>query len=256
MPFEKAAELLGDMLGIVVSKKTSQRYTEAAGAAYVQIQAEEVERLEQEAPQAQAGAEKLQVSVDGAMVPLVHGVWGEVKTLVVGAVQPAVEEQGEWVVHTRNLSYFSRKLNAAEFQRLALVEMHRRGVEEAREVAAIVDGAEWEQGFIDYHCPRATRILDFPHAAEHLNHIAENLYGEHTPASQAWLMERLHHLKQAGPEDLLAELHQLQQDHPESTLPPPGIFGKTPGATSLSSFSDSGLADRQRHRRKRQQAGR
>lgn len=220
MPFEKAAELLGDMLGIVVSKKMSQRYTEAAGAAYVQIQAEEVERLEQEAPLAEAGAEKLQVSVDGAMVPLGHGVWGEVKTLVVGVVQPAVEEQSEWVVHTRNLSYFSRKLNADEYQRLALVEMHRRGVAGAQEVAAIVDGAEWEQGFIDYHCPQATRILDFPHAAEHLNRIGEDLYGEHTPASQAWLVERLHHLKRAGPAELLTELHQLQQDHPESASLP------------------------------------
>jgi hypothetical protein len=52
------------------------------------------------------------------------------------------------VVHTDKLSYFSRKVNAEEFQRLALVEIHRRGVEHAQEVAAIMDGAEWEQGFI------------------------------------------------------------------------------------------------------------
>ena len=59
--------------------------------------------------------------------------------------------------------------------------MHRRGVENAKEAAAIMDGADWEQGFIDYHCPRATRILDFPHAAEHVNGIGEFLHGEHTP---------------------------------------------------------------------------
>jgi hypothetical protein len=146
----------------------------------------------------------------------VHGVWAEVKTLAIGEVQPAVEEQGERVVHTRNLSYFSRKVTAEAFQRLALVEMHRRGVEHAQEVAAIMDGAEWEQGFTDYHCPQATRILDFPHAAGHVNEIGEYLHGEHTPESQAWLSERLHHLKHEGPDELLRELHHLQSQYPEA----------------------------------------
>jgi len=214
MPFQKAAELLEDFLGIRVSVGVSQRYTETAGAAYEQLQEEEVERLEREAPAVSPQADKLQVSVDGAMVPLVHGVWAEVKTLVIGEVQPPVQQNGESVVHTRNLSYFSRKMNADTFQRLALVEVQRRGVEAAAEVAAIMDGAEWEQGFTDYHCPKATRILDFPHAAEHVTPIGELLYGEHTPESQAWLSERLHRLKHAGPDELLLELQQLQHENP------------------------------------------
>ena len=135
MPFGKAAEILEDFMGIRVSPIVSQKYTEAA---YVQLQAEAVERLENEMPPAEKGADKLQISADGAMVPLVHGTWAEVKTLVVGEVQPAVEENGERVVHTRQLSYFSRKVNAEAFQRLALVEVHRRGVEQASEVAAIM----------------------------------------------------------------------------------------------------------------------
>jgi len=215
MPFEKAAELLEEMLGIRVSKRVSQRYTEAAGEAYEQIQTEEVVRLEEAGPEPEAGAEKLQVSADGAMVPLVHGVWAEVRTVVIGEVVSAVDQQGEPVAHAHNLSYFSRKVNAETFQRLALVEMQRRSVEKAREVAAIMDGAEWEQGFVDYHCPQAMRILDFPHAAQHVNLIGEALYGEHTPESQTWLREHLHRLKHAGPDDLLLEFQQLQQAHPE-----------------------------------------
>jgi hypothetical protein len=216
MPFEKATELLADFMGIGVSEMVSQKYTEAAGAAYEELQNEEVEWLEREAPLAEKGGDKLQISVDGAMVPLLHGIWGEVRTLVVGEVQPAVEERGEKVVHTHNLSYFSRKVNAEEFQRLALVEIHRRGVERASAVAAIVDGADWEQGFIDYHCPGAIRILDFPHAGEHVNGIGECLYGDHTPESQAWLGERLHRLKQEGPDKLLGEFQILQQHYPEA----------------------------------------
>ena len=215
MPFEKAAELLEDLLGIQVSKGVSRRYTEAAGAAYEQMQTEEVERLEKEAPQPGPGAEKLQVSADGAMVPLVHGNWEEVRTVVIGEIVSELDRQGERVAHAQNLSYFSRKVKAETFQRLALVEIHRRSVENAKEVAAVMDGADWEQGFVDYHRPTAIRILDFPHAAEHVNHIGEALYGEHTAESRAWLSERLHRLKHEGPDELLQEFQQLQQAHPE-----------------------------------------
>jgi len=216
MPFEKAAEIFGDFMGIVVSKGMSQRYTEEAGAVYEQMQEEEVERLEKEAPPAEKGADRIQISADGAMVPLLHGVWAEAKTLVIGEVHSVVEKNGEKVAHARNLSYFSRKESAEAFQRLALVEMHRRGVENAKEVAAIMDGAEWEQGFTDYHCPQATRILDFPHAAEHVNSIGEYLHGEHTPESHIWLDEHLHRLKHEGPDELLHEFRDLQQQHPDA----------------------------------------
>lgn len=216
--FERAVELFEDFLGIEVGKTTSQRYTEAAGAAYEQLQKEEVEVLERQMPAACSGAEKMQISADGAMVPLLHGVWAEVRTLVIGEVRPAVEVKGERVVRTQNLSYFSRKVSAQEFGRLALGEMHRRGVENAQQVAAVMDGADWEQSFVDFHCPRAIRILDFAHAAEHINQIGEYLHGEHTPESQAWLKERLHRLKREGPDHLLIEFEKLQRKHPTAEV--------------------------------------
>jgi len=80
-------------------------------------------------------------------------------------VEEPVLERGEWVVHTRQLSYFSRLTDAGTFARLALVETHRRGVETAGQVGAVMDGAEWGQGFVDFHRPDAVRILDFPHGA-------------------------------------------------------------------------------------------
>lgn len=214
MPFGKAVELVGDFVGMKVSQIVAQNYTETAGAMYVQIQEEEVAQLEGEMSEVARGADKIQISADGAMVPLLHGIWAEVRTLVVGEVQPAVEEKGEQVVHTQNLSYFSRKVTAQEFGRLALVEMHRRGVERAKQVAAVMDGADWEQSFVDFHCPGATRILDFAHAAQHLNQIGEYVHGEHTPESQAWLKERLHRLKHEGPDQLLIEFEKLQRKHP------------------------------------------
>jgi hypothetical protein len=216
MPFEQAAELMEDMQGIRISPATSRRKSEAAGAAYVEMQTEEVEQLEKAMPEAPKGAEKMQMSADGAMVPLLHGQWAEVRTLVIGEVQPAVQEKEEWMVHTRNLSYFSRKTSLEEFERLALVEIQRRGVENAREVAAIMDGSDWLQGFTDHHRSDAVRILDFPHAGEHIGQIGEFLHGEGTPQAQEWLKGQLHRLKHEGPEDLFTELQQLQTQHPDA----------------------------------------
>ena len=181
--------MFGEFTGIKVSKIVSQRNTEKAGAVYEEIQKAEIERLQKKMPRARVYPEKLQISADGAMVPLLHGVWAEVRTLVIGEVQPAVQEKGEKVVHTRNLSYFSRKVSSEEFETASLGEMHRRGVANAKAVAAVMDGAEWLQSFTDYHCPRALRILDFAHAAEHINPVGEFLYGEHTDESKTWLKE-------------------------------------------------------------------
>jgi hypothetical protein len=218
MPFGKAVEILEDFMGMKVSQVVAKGYTHTAGEAYVVMQEEEVRELEQKMPEAAAGVDKLQFSADGAMVPLLHGVWAEVRTLVLGEVCSRRAKEGTEEVFTRNLSYFSRKMNAQEYQRQSLVEVQRRGVENARVIAAVMDGAEWEQGLVDFHCPRAIRILDFAHAVQHLNIIGESLYGEHTPQSQAWLNERAHRLKHEGPEGLLHELTRLQRKYPQSQV--------------------------------------
>jgi hypothetical protein len=216
MPFEKAAQFLFEMLGVVVSPATAIRYTEAAGAAYVHLQTEEADQIERTAPPAPKGADKMVVSADGVMVPLRQGEWGEVRTLAVGEVAVAGADPQE--VHTHRISYFSRLVEAKRFEHLSLVEIQRRGLEHSREVAAVMDGADWLQSFIDYHCPQAVRILDFPHAAQRMAQIGQALWGEATPQASQWIGAHLHQLKHQGAEELLTELRQLQAQHPELDL--------------------------------------
>jgi hypothetical protein len=215
MPFARAAQMLKRMQGVEVSEATARRQTENNGAAYVAVQEAEMEHIEQALPEAPEGPDKQLLSVDGAMVPLVGGEWAEVKTLVLGVIEEPVMEKGEWKVHARELSYFSRLAEAEVFTRLALVETHRRGVEKAGRVAAVTDGAEWEQGFIDHHRPDAVRILDFPHAGEYVSRIGTAIWGEGKPETQRWLKERLKRLKDKGPDKLLPELRTLTASRPE-----------------------------------------
>ena len=203
-PFAPAATMLAFFTGTRVSEPTVRRLTETAGALYVAVQTTAVEHLERDAPDVPTGPAVQQVSVDGAMVPLVGGDWAEVKTLAIGTVATPGQ--------TQDLSYFSRLADADSFTRLALVETHRRGTATAGVVCAVGDGAPWVQGFIDYHRPDAVRILDFPHAAEHLSQVAQALWGAGTPASSQWLTAQLHALKHGDPARVLATLRGLRDD--------------------------------------------
>jgi hypothetical protein len=214
MPFGQAVKTLFALLRVQASKASAVRATEGAGAAYVALQDAAVAQLEQQAPCAPAGPAQLVLSADGAMVPLLHGEWKEVRTLVIGEVQAST--QGE--VRTHNLSYFSRLAPAEEFTRLALVETHQRGVENSRQVAGVMDGADWLQGVLDYHCPRALRILDFPHAGQRIGEIGQALAGTDPSQTQQWTQGWLHRLKHEGPQPLLAELRAQQTQHPELEL--------------------------------------
>jgi len=220
MPFEKATAFLADLLHVQVSEAKGRRDTQAAGAAYVALQTEDAEALEQHGVPAAspAGAEKMVMSADGAMVPLVQGAWAEVKTLVVGEVLPPVLEKGLWQVHCQHLSYFSRLASAEAFEHLSLSEIQRRGVGSSPQVAAVLDGAEWLQKFVDYHRPDAVRILDFPHAGQRFAQVATALWEEDSTAAQEWTPTTLHDLKHEGPDGVLARLRDLQTQYPDSEV--------------------------------------
>ena len=209
LPFAEAAEEVADYWGIWLGEETVRRVTEAAGAASVAVQEAEVARLEREWPTPPQGPPVLQVSVDGAMVPLRHQEWAEVKTLAIGAVSVSCNRDGEQEVHTTDLSYFSRLAEAGVFTHQARGEVHRRGVQTAETVAAVNDGSPWTQGVVAIYRPDAIRILDFPHALEHLTLAAQGCFGAGTLAAQTWWRKQAHDLKQEGPTPVLAALRLL-----------------------------------------------
>jgi len=208
MPFAHAARELGWLTGAVASRQVAHRLTEAAGAAYVAEQTAAVERLDRRPTPEPIGPAVLQLSVDGAMISLVHKQWVEVKTLAVGRVdRPTTGE-----ARAREPSYFSRRAAHADFRRLALAETHRRGVGTAGAVVAVMDGATWLQGFIDFHRHDAVRVLDFPHAVEYLTRAGHEALGAGmtaTEVSKAWLARQAHALKHDGPDPVLAALRAL-----------------------------------------------
>jgi hypothetical protein len=208
LPFEQVPSLLASLCGLTVSVSTACAVTEAAGAALCTVVDAELTRLKRDLPDAPRGAKTQQVSVDGAMVPIVGGTWREARTLAIGRV--CHDAAGE--VTTDELSYFCRMTDAERFAELATVEVHRRGVEHAQVVAAVADGAPWCQGFSDLHVPDAVRILDFPHAVEHLGVVADAAFGEGSDAAATWLATQRHELRHGDPTTVLSAIAALPVD--------------------------------------------
>ena len=138
-----------------------------------------------------------------------HGEWAEVKTLAIGTIEEP-NLRGE--VHARDLSYFSRMMEHQGFARLATVKRTGVAPKGLGRVCAVVDGAEWQQKFIDLHRPGAVRILDWCHAAEHLAKASQAAFGSGTAAASEWLGVQLHQLKHGEPEQTLRDLRALCQE--------------------------------------------
>lgn len=206
LPFAEAAAELAYFWRISVSKSTARRHTEAAGAAYDALQTAAAEALDLAAGAAPVGPPRQFLSADGAMVPLVGGEWAEVKTLAIGTLAPGPGPAAP--AQLTALSYYSRLADAEAFARLAVVETHRRGVPTAGAVVAVTDGSAWLQGFVDYHRPDAVRVLDFPHAVEHLTAAAQAAFGAAGDAA-AWVAAQAHTLKHGDPMRVLLALLDL-----------------------------------------------
>ena len=217
MSFVRAGREAAHFTGTTVGGTTVRRLTERAGAAYMAVQTAAVTLLERELPAPPEGPAVQALSVDGAMVPLVGGVWAEVRTLALGEVvvrEVRTRRDRERTVHAQDLSYFSRLTDHDTFARLATVETQRRGTATAGVVCAVVDGAPWMQDFMTWQRPDAVRILDWPHALGYVAGVATAVYGTDTAAARAWLARHRRVLLEEddGPALVLADLRRLRMD--------------------------------------------
>lgn len=176
MPFGQVPAVMDLICGVPMARSSVRRITEASGTALATREEADAAQIRTTLPAPVRGPARQQVSVDGAMVPIVGGEWREVKTLAIGDLDDgAAQRAGAW-------SYLSRIEEADRFAEVATGELHRRGTFAAETVVAVADGALWCQQFYAYHVPAAIRILDFPHAAEHLSRAAHACFG---PGPQA-----------------------------------------------------------------------
>ena len=212
MPFKQAVEEVWLNQHSYVEESTLRRIVYIHGEAAEALERTEVERLEREAPSAKATPRRLFASADGALIQLTTGEWTEVKTMAVGEFAGIWNaKKGRIQVKGKEISYFSRSYRAREFERYALAELQRRGIDNAEQVVTINDGAEWIQSFADYHFPKAVRILDFSHALDYISKAGQSVWGEGTKRFKQWYRHMRHQLKHHPPQRTLTDLALLSR---------------------------------------------
>jgi hypothetical protein len=143
----------------------------------------------------------------------IDGGWHDVKC---GAIyggerrELRIVEGGVEAVVSRDRSgrkhYLARQEEAAAFGERIYVEAVRQGLEQAREVVVVGDGADWIWNLSAEHFHGATEVLDFYHAAQHVWELSKVLYGEGGPRGKRWAADRCRDLGRNGPKGLLRAL--------------------------------------------------
>lgn len=216
MSYGEACEELARLWQVKISPGSLRQVTLRYGAVADSLIQERVAQLEATSPEPTAQPEQMVMCIDGAMVQVTSGEWREVKTMALGEFEPYWDAQERQVVtRTTQLSYFSRVDTAENFSHLALGEWQRRGGDNAHTVVAVQDGATWIQGVIDYHCPQATRVIDFAHAQSYIAAVGRAVYGAETDAFRHWYGRMSRQLGRQPPQRTVGELRLLQRQHPD-----------------------------------------
>jgi hypothetical protein len=216
MTYREAQEELARLWKVKISATGIQQITLRHGRAAEAVIQAKVAKLEAGAALPAAQPEQLVMCTDGAMVQLTTGEWREVKTMALGEFGAQWDARQQQVVtQTTHLSYFSRVATAEEFTRASVVEWQRRGGDNAHTVVAVQDGANWIQGVIDYHCPQATRVIDFAHALGYVAVVGRAIYGPETEVFRRWYGRMSRQLGHQPPQRTVNELRLLQRQHPD-----------------------------------------
>ncbi len=216
MSYREAGQELYLLWKVAVSTGGLRDVTLRHGRVADTLISDKVAYLEATAATPTARPEQLVMGTDGAMVALTSGEWREVKTVAFGEFHPFWDvKEGKVVTKTERVSYFSRVAPAEAFNRLALVEWHRRGGENAHTVVAVQDGALWIQSFIDFHCPQAVRVIDFAHALGYVAAVGRAIHGAESIAFQQWYARMRRQMGCHPPQRTLSELRLLQRQHPD-----------------------------------------
>jgi hypothetical protein len=191
LPFAEAAATLAATAGVRLSASTVRTVTEAVGARREQALAAEVAAAWTTglAPAPGTPPERLVVALDGVRILGTDGGGREVKVGVVVPVRQTAD--GE----RREPARYVAGLEPAEaFGRRVALQAHQCGLEGARLVSVLGDGAEWIWALAAEHFPHALQIVDWFHASERVWALGRALYGVGTEQTATWVAAQLDRL--------------------------------------------------------------
>jgi len=230
MPFEQAAQVLERIGGHRVATTTLWEHSQQVGerwAAQSEARYVSVERTRWETRHYQPHL-RCSVSMDGGMVYVRQEGWKEFKVAVVGTLRPPWELEDNDTARSLDLHCTAVLGSPDEFAdavwRLAVEQQ----IPYAGQVAVTADGAVWIWRLTADLFPCSIQIIDWYHATQHLNTLAQARFADDSAQAQTWLNTLKHHLwsgecwqvidqaRRAGLTTQVAyfEQHQHRMDYP------------------------------------------
>ncbi len=220
--FRLGQEDIKEMVGIDITAKEIERISHELGG-----QAEEF--MQQDADIEPADniisiktIPKMYVCMDGTGVPVVKAetvnrqgkVEGEAKTreAKLGCVftQTTVDREGRPIRDDDSTSYVGAIERAEEFGKRIYDEAKRRGIDSAKRVCVIGDGAPWIWNIADEHFYGATQIVDLYHAREHYWNVAKVFFANDNKKMHNWTKKRRKELNNGDVEAVIATIKRLK----------------------------------------------
>jgi len=201
--FEQASRKIAQFFGQDVSDDTVKQVVHQVGSVVLGQQDKQLNGFltDKQIPATQANPEKLYVAVDGTTVHQDDG-WHEVK---VGCIWWEDEKFGE---HKR---YVCRFDNSQVFGWHVWLEACGCGFRGAKELIYLGDGSGWIRTEFHTHFSRATFIIDWFHASEHVWNCGKKLFGEGAKATEKWVKKRLDWLWDGWTKKILDDLKQQRK---------------------------------------------
>jgi hypothetical protein len=200
--FEQAAQDLLCYAGLELEPREIERVAEEVGRQVEAWLSDQQEQMLQTGPATSPALEpgaKLYVSFDGTGVPVrkteLLGRRGKqadgsarTREAKLGCVftQVGLDKEGYPQRDADSTTYVGAIESSTLFGWRMYAEARRRGLDQAKTVIALTDGARYNRTLVQTHFPDAVHIVDLFHAYEHLTAIAQILWGQEAKAPKAW----------------------------------------------------------------------
>ena len=203
--FEQTSRKLDELFAQKVSDTTIERVVQQVGSIALQQQDKKLEDFSsgRRFPESQAAPQRLYVAADGTTVHEMDG-WHETK---IGVIYWENERK------ERKSHYVGRFDNSETFGWHLWLEACGCGLRQADEIVFLGDGAGWIRNEKRRHFGRATFIIDWYHACEHVWDCGKVLFDKGTEATEKWVKKRLDLLWDGWTKKLLDDLKEQHKKY-------------------------------------------
>ncbi len=218
-PFALGNDYIKEMAGIDLTTKEVERTSNKLGKLANEFNKHEANHAQTDNVIPIKAVPKMYICMDGTGVPVVKretanrkGKNGEARTREskLGCVftQTTVNEKGYPVRDECSTSYTGAIETADEFAPRIYREAIRRGLDSAKKVSVIGDGAAWIWNIADEQFYGATQIVDLYHAREHYWKVGKIFFHDKDKLNQ-WAGQRRKELNKGNVEQVIEAIKKL-----------------------------------------------